>query len=70
VTEAETTALFERFSAGRISAIALRRVLGGLTYADVLIGLAARNLPLPRAPQAGREDRIAAARALLFPKAA
>jgi hypothetical protein len=37
---------------------------------DVLIELAKRDLPLPRAPEAGRQQRIAAARGLLFPKPA
>lgn len=70
MTEVETTALLERYSEGQISAIELRRSLGGITFGDVLIGLAKRDLQLPRAPEAGRPQRIAAARALLFPKAA
>lgn len=70
MTEVETTALLERYSEGQISAIELRRRLGGITFGDVLIELAKRDLPLPRAPEAGRRQRIAAARALLFPKAA
>ncbi|HVH76147.1 MAG TPA: hypothetical protein VM755_14630 [Stellaceae bacterium] len=70
MTEVETTALLERYSEGQISAIELRRSLGGITFGDVLIELAKRDLPLPRAPEAGRRQRIAAARALLFPKAA
>jgi hypothetical protein len=70
MTEVETTELLRRYSEARISAIELRRALGGITFGDVLIGLARRDLPLPRAPEAGRQQRIAAARALLFPKAA
>jgi hypothetical protein len=70
MTEGERTALLKRYSEARISAVELRRALGGATFADVLIELAKRDLPLPRAPEAGREERIAAARALLFPKAA
>jgi len=70
MTEAETNALLERYSEGQISAVELRRSLGGITFGDVLIELAKRDLPLPRAPEAGRRQRIAAARALLFPKAA
>jgi hypothetical protein len=70
MTEVETTALLKRYSEGRISAIELRRALGGVTFGDMLIELAKRDLPLPRAPEAGREQRIAIARAWLFPKAA
>jgi hypothetical protein len=70
MTEVEMIALLKRFSEGQISAIELRRTLGGITFGDVLIELARRELPLPRAPEAGRQQRIAAARALLFPKAA
>ncbi len=68
-TELETTDLLRRYSEARISAIELRRALGGISYGDVLIELAKRDLPLPRAPEAGREERIAAARDWLFPKA-
>ncbi len=46
----------------------LRRALGGITFGDVLIELAKRDLPLPRASRAGREERIAEARAWLFPR--
>ena len=70
MTETERAELLKRYSEARISAIELRRALGGITFGDVLIELAKRDLPLPRAPEAGREQRIAAARALLFPKAA
>jgi len=49
--------------------VELRRSLGGISYADVLIELAKRDLPLPRASQDGREQRIAEARAWLFPRA-
>jgi hypothetical protein len=70
MTEVEKDALLKRYSQGRISAIELWRALGGISFGDVLIALAERDLPLPGAPEAGREHRIAAARALLFPKAA
>lgn len=66
--ESEKLALLERYSRGEISAVELRRLLGGISYGEVLIELAARDLPLPRAPRAGREDRIALAREMLFPK--
>jgi hypothetical protein len=69
MTETDKSALLERYSRNDISAIELRRALGGLTFGDVLIELAKRDLPLPRAPIAGREHRIAEARALLFPHA-
>lgn len=68
--EADATDLLRRYSQGEISATELRRTLGGISYGDVLIELAKRDLPLPRASQIGREDRIAEARALLFPSQA
>lgn len=55
------------YSRGEMSAIELRRRLGEATYAEVLIRLGALDLPLPRAPTAGREADIARARAWLFP---
>ena len=69
MTEAESTTLLERYSHAEISSVELRRSLGGISYADVLIELAKRDLPLPRASQDGREQRIAEARAWLFPRA-
>jgi hypothetical protein len=68
--DGETAAFLERYSRAEISAIELRRALGGITFGDVLIELAKRDLPLPRASPLGREQRIAEARALLFPSAA
>ncbi len=67
MTEAERTAL-RAYSAGEMSAIELRRRLGGITYGEVLILLGQEDLPLPRAPTEGREEQIARARAWLFPK--
>ena len=67
MTEAETTDLLKRYSEARMSAVELRRALGGATYGEILVELARRDLPLPRAPEAGRQQRIAAARSLLFP---
>jgi hypothetical protein len=54
MNEVERTDLLRRYSEGRISAIELRRAIGGITFGDVLIELAKRDLPLPRAPEAGR----------------
>jgi hypothetical protein len=70
MTDSEKTSLLSRYSRAEISAIELRRALGGVTYGDVLIELARRDLPLPRASQVGREQAIAAARALLFHRVA
>src|SRR6266404_5274812 len=53
MAEVETVELLKRYSEARISAVELRRALGRATFADVLIELAKRNLPLPRAPEAG-----------------
>jgi hypothetical protein len=70
LSEGERTALLARYGKGSVSASELRRALGGISYGDVLIELARRGLPLPRAPQTGRERRIATARAWLFPEMA
>ena len=55
------------FSRGEMSALELRRRLGGATYGEVLGLLSAADLPLPRAPQAGREDQISRARSWMIP---
>ena len=70
MTDAETKALLVKYANAEISAMQLRRALGGVTYGDVLVLLAARNLKLPRTPQADSEERIARARAILFPHVA
>jgi hypothetical protein len=64
----ETKAALEAYSRGDMSAIGLRRRLGGATYGEVLSLLSEHNLPLPRAPIAGREVQIERARSWLFPK--
>jgi hypothetical protein len=68
MTASEKDRLLERYSRAEISALDLRRALGGIGYGDVIIELAQRNLPLPRASQAGREARIARAKDILFPR--
>jgi hypothetical protein len=67
VTETEKHAL-EAFSRGEMTALELRRRLGGATYGEVLQLLSEQDLPLPRAPVAGREEQISRARAWMFPK--
>lgn len=57
----------EAFSRGALSALELRRRLGGASFGEVLELLAAAGLKLPRAPVAGREATIARARAWMFP---
>lgn len=57
------------YSRGGMSLIELRRRLAGATFGEVLRLLAERDLPLPRAPIAGREKDLARARAWLFPDA-
>jgi hypothetical protein len=70
MTDGEKTLLLTRYSRAEISAVELRRALGGITFGDVLIELARRDLPLPRASRVGREQSIAAARELLFHRVA
>jgi hypothetical protein len=67
MNEKEKQAL-EAYSRGEMTAIELRRRLGGASYGDVLRLLSEEGLPLPRAPVAGREAQIARARAWMFPK--
>ena len=65
--EKERQAL-EAYSRGEMTAIALRRRLGGATYGEILGLLSEAELPLPRAPVAGREARIKQAHEWMFPK--
>jgi hypothetical protein len=58
----------EAFSRGEMTALELRRRLGGATYGEVLQQLSEERLPLPRASVTGREDQIARAREWMFPK--
>ena len=64
LSEADALAAFSR---GEMSALELRRRMGDATYGEVLQRLAERDLPLPRAPTAGRDADLARARAWLFP---
>jgi hypothetical protein len=50
-----------------MTAIEARRRLDGATYGDVLRLLSELDLPLPRAPVAGREEQLERARAWMFP---
>ena len=54
-------------SRGKMTAIELRRRLGGASYGEVRQRLGEARLPLPRAPQAGREAAIARAHRWMFP---
>jgi hypothetical protein len=56
------------FSHGEMSALDLRRRLGGATYGEVLRLLSEYELPLPRAPEKGREEQISRAHSWMFPK--
>jgi hypothetical protein len=58
----------QAFSRGDMTALALRRRLGGATYGDLLKLLSEAQLPLPRAPVAGREEQIRRAHAWMFPR--
>jgi hypothetical protein len=66
---AEKDELLRRYSRCEVTAIEVREAFGGITYGDVIMELAQRNLPLPRAPQEGREEDIRRAKAILFPDA-
>ncbi|HLY58706.1 MAG TPA: hypothetical protein VKS60_24295 [Stellaceae bacterium] len=67
MTTSERQAL-EAYSRGDLTALELRRRLHGASYGDVLRLLSEEDLPLPRAPVAGREAQIERARAWMFPK--
>ncbi len=67
ITEKERQAL-EAYSRGEMTALALRRRLGGATYGEVLRLLSEEALPLPRAPVEGREEQLERARAWMFPR--
>jgi hypothetical protein len=56
------------YSRGEMTALELRRRLGGATYGEVLRLLSEEDLPLPHAPVAGREEQIERARSWMFPK--
>jgi hypothetical protein len=58
----------QAFSRGDMTALELRRRLGGATYGDLLRLLSEARLPLPRAPVAGREEQIRRAHAWMFPR--
>jgi hypothetical protein len=67
MNETEKQAL-KAFSQGEMSAIELRRRLGGATYGEILLLLSENELPLPHAPESGREEQISRARSWMFPK--
>jgi len=67
MTDVERKQALEAYSRGTMTAIELRRRLGDATYGDVLLLLSEEELPLPRAPVAGREGDIERARAWMFP---
>lgn len=60
--------LLESYSQGTMTALDLRRRLGNATYGEVLLLLSEADLPLPRAPTAGREEELKRAREWMFPK--
>ena len=69
--DGDETQWLARFSRGEMTALELRRRLGGATFGEVLERLWEAELPLPRASPAGREAQIARAREWLFgPRAA
>jgi hypothetical protein len=65
MTEEEALVAYSR---GAMTALELRRRLGGVSYGDVLRLLSRADLPLPRAPMIGREGQIERARSWMFPK--
>ena len=68
MTEDDRRAL-EAYSRCEMSAIELRRRLGDISCGDVLLRpLGEEGLPLPRAPDEGREEQFARAREWMSPK--
>ena len=57
----------EAYSRGDMTALELRRRLGGASYGDILRRLSDAGLPLPRSPAQGREEQIKRARDWMFP---
>lgn len=66
--DAKDRQALEAYSRGDMTAIELRRRLGDASYGDILLLLSEQDLPLPRAPVAGREEQIERARAWMFPR--
>ena len=64
----ETQKDLEKFSRGDMTTVELRRRLGGATFGEILQLLSEAELPLPRAPIAGREEHINRAHAWMFPR--
>jgi hypothetical protein len=58
----------QAYSRGEMTAMELRRRLGGATFGEVLQRLREERLTLPRAPEAGREEQISRAREWMFPR--
>jgi hypothetical protein len=67
MTDLEKETLIKRYADAQISSVELRWLLGDISYGDIIVELAALNLPLPQAPVAGREERIELAHNLMFP---
>ncbi len=65
--EKEKQAL-EAYSRWKMTALELRRSLGGASYGEVLRSLSLESSPLPRAPVEGREEQLERARALDVPE--
>ena len=63
MSDAEALAAYSR---GDMTALELRRRLGGATYGEVLLALGRQDLPLPRAFVTGREQDLRRARDWLF----
>ncbi len=68
MTALDSNALLTRFSRGDISAIEVRKTLGGVTYGDLFQMLADARLAPPRPAPTGREEQLAKARAWMFPR--
>lgn len=67
MTDAERDALVNRYAAGEMTALDVRRVLG-ITYGQLFQRVAELGLSLPRVQRAGHAAEVDKARRWMFPR--